>query len=124
MPKKTEYSIYVIELDKKVLKHKKFREKNPDYNPEKPCVYVGETSLTPEERFHIHQTKGKSKKGISLHNPFVYKYGIRLKPRLYISHNPMGSAKEATKMEEEKARRLRKRGYGVWGGDAKKGITK
>ena len=44
----------------------------------------------------------------------VKKYGLRLKPRLYRTHNPMENKEEAMAMEIEKARRLRKRGYGVW----------
>ena len=42
------------------------------------------------------------------------KYGLRLKPRLYKIHNPFESKEDAMKMEIEKARRLRKRGYAVW----------
>ena len=49
------YSIYVIELKKEVLKHRKFKEANPNYIPGKPCVYVGYTSKTPEERYQQHQ---------------------------------------------------------------------
>ena len=48
----TTHNIYVIELDKEVLSKKKFREANPDYEEGKPCVYVGMTNKTPEERFH------------------------------------------------------------------------
>ena len=50
------FSIYVIELNQKVLGIKKFRDKNPDFIDGKPCVYVGYTSLTPEERFAEHKT--------------------------------------------------------------------
>jgi predicted GIY-YIG superfamily endonuclease len=110
----TEYSIYVIELDKKILELKKFRDANPAYNPEKPCVYVGYTSKTPEKRFEQHTSGAKSKKGARIYSKKVFKYGIRLKPRLYKSHNPMRTQEEAEDMEKEKARRLRKRGYGVW----------
>jgi hypothetical protein len=108
-----EYCIYVIELDKKVLKHKKFKDANPDYNPDKPCVYVGYSSKTPEQRFLEHTTGARNKRG-RLYNKYAKNYGIRLKPRLYKSHNPILSKKKAEAMEVEKARRLRKRGYGVW----------
>ena len=111
--KKNEYSIYVIELDKQVLKHKKFKTVNPNYNPKKPCVYVGYTSKSPEVRFEEHISGARNKKG-RLFNTFAKKYGKRLKPRLFRVHNPMSSAEEAKAMEKEKARRLRKRGYGVW----------
>ena len=71
------------------------------------------TSKTPEQRFSEHITGGRGKKGQKLYSTKVRKYGIRLKPRLYRSHNPM-TKKEAVDFEIEKARRLRKRGYGVW----------
>ena len=109
--KKT-HSIYVIELKKTILKEKYFRDANPDYDESKPCVYVGMTSKTPEQRFIEHTTGGRSKKGQNLSSPKVKKYGLWLKPRLYKSHNPM-TKKEAEAFEVEKARRLRKRGYAV-----------
>ena len=107
-PKKSDarYNIYVIELNEAVLKNKKFMKANPGYVVGKPCVYVGMTARTPEERFEQHKTGYKAAK-------FAHKYGVRLKPRLFRSHNPMTFA-EARWMEVEKARRLRKRGYGVW----------
>lgn len=111
---KPEFYIYVIELDKSILELKKFREENPDYIQGKPCVYVGYTSKTPEERFDQHISGAKNKKGYPIYSKKVKKYGLRLKPRLYKSHNPMGTQQEAIDMEVEKARRLRKRGYGVW----------
>ena len=100
------YNIYVIELDKQVLEKKKFREANPDYVAGSPCVYVGMTSKTPEERFEQHKSGYKSSR-------IVKQFGIRLKPRQYQSLNPM-SHDEAAEMEFEKARRLRKKGWGVW----------
>ena len=54
MKDKSTHSIYVIELRKEVLSNKKFREKNPNYKPGKPCVYVGMTGKSPEERFQQH----------------------------------------------------------------------
>ena len=100
------YNIYVIELEKGVLNEKKFRQANPGYIDGKPCVYVGMTVRTPEERFAQHKRGYKAAK-------FVRKYGLYLKPRLYRKFNPM-TYDEAKFMEVEKARRLRKRGYGVW----------
>ena len=41
MDKQARYNIYVIELDKAVLKEKKFLEANPKFDENKPCVYVG-----------------------------------------------------------------------------------
>jgi hypothetical protein len=111
--KKT-YSIYVIELNPNVLKIKKFREKNPDYIEGKPCVYVGYTDKTPEERFAEHKA-GMRKGPLRWHNTYAKNFGTRLKPRLFKYQNSQNmSQPEAKDMEIEKARRLRKRGYAIW----------
>ena len=94
----TTHNIYVIELDREVLKKRKFREANPDYVEGNPCVYVGMTSKSPEERFKQHKDGHRAAR-------FVTQFGIRLKPRQYESHNPM-SRDEASAMEIEKARSL------------------
>lgn len=106
MRQERHYSIYVIELDPAVLKVKRFREENPQFVGNKPCVYVGMTGISPEERFEQHMSGYRASR-------YVKKYGIRLRPRLFKSHNPM-SYDEALAMEVEKARRLRNRGYAVW----------
>jgi hypothetical protein len=100
------HCVYVIELDPAVLTEPRFREANMSHNPAKPCVYVGMTGLAPEERFRRHQA------GIQ-DAPFVRKYGIRLRPRLYARYNPMSYA-DACAMEKALAERLRNRGYAVW----------
>ena len=102
----TTHNIYVIELDKEVLEKKKFKKANPDYIEGCPCVYVGMTSKSPEERFKQHREGYRASR-------IAKQYGTRLKPRQYESHNPM-SRDEASEMEIEKARRLRKKGWGVW----------
>ena len=109
----SEYYIYVIELDKKVLKEKKFRIANPDYKEGKPCVYVGYTSKTPEIRLEEHLSGARNKRS-RLFNKYAKNYGLWLKPRLYKSNNPFSSEEDAKNFEVEKARRLRKRGYAVW----------
>ena len=69
MPKQTEQSkrhgeqvrnLYVIRLDDEVLKRGKFLEANPDYQPGKPCVYVGITSHDPAVRFNQHKEGHKA----------------------------------------------------------------
>lgn len=100
------YNIYVIELDLKVLEIKKFRDANPQYVEGKKCFYVGMTGRTPEVRFLQHKSGYKS-------NRFAKKFGLCLRPRHFEKHNPM-TYEESVEMEIEKARRLRKRGYGVW----------
>jgi hypothetical protein len=102
-----EYNIYVIELDKEVLSELRFRQKNPDYDHRKPCVYVGQTAKSPKERFRQHLAGIRS-------NRYVYKYGIRLRPRLYEKINPLPDREKAERKEALVGQRLRKRGYGVW----------
>ena len=53
----TVYTVYVIELSRKVFtEDRKFREANPQYNGVLECLYVGQTSKTPQERFTQHKT--------------------------------------------------------------------
>ena len=98
----------MVELSKDVIYEPRFRKANPDYDPTKPCVYVGMTGLSPDERFSKHKAGLKS-------NKFVRLFGLRLLPELYEVYNPMpyGGARE---MEVELAIALRERGYGVWQG--------
>jgi hypothetical protein len=46
-------------------------------------------------------------------NPFVYRYGVRLRPDLYGQY-PDLSRDEAELSERELALDLRRQGYGVW----------
>lgn len=103
---KHHYSVYVIELDPRVLNVRKFRAANPDRDITKPCVYVGMTGLAPEARFAKH------KAGIRA-NRYVRDFGVRLLPRLYAYANPM-PYEAAREMEVELAIALREEGYGVW----------
>jgi len=100
------HHVYVVELDREVLKDTRFLEANPRHDPAKPCVYVGLTGLTPEVRFVRH------KSGIQA-SRLVRRFGLRLRPRLYERYNPMSYA-EACKREKRLAERLRRRGYAVW----------
>jgi len=101
------YNVYVIELDKEVITSKKFRIKNPNMDPKKPCFYVGQSIHDPETRFKQHKEGYKS-------NRFAKKYGIRLEPRIYTRFNPIKNRKEAERTEEWIAEKLREKGYGVW----------
>ncbi len=100
------HNVYVVELDPSVRRNRRFMEANPDCSEDKPCVYVGMTGLTPEERFARH------KSGIQC-SWFVKKYGIRLLPELYAYLNPM-PYEAAAEMEFDLAEDLRAAGYGVW----------
>jgi predicted GIY-YIG superfamily endonuclease len=112
---KTEYSVYVIELSKKVFtENTKFRAANPQYNGSMQCVYVGMTSKTPEERFVQHKTGYINKKGHKLSSNIVEKYGRYLRPSLFNHLNPMKTRAEAMAMEEQLALELRREKYAVW----------
>ena len=100
--------MYVVELDAAVLREPKFLRANPRYAYLKPCVYIGMTGLTPDERFDKH------KAGIRA-NRFVCVYGLRLLPHLYEAYNPMPYT-GAQDMEVELAIAFRAQGYAVWQG--------
>jgi hypothetical protein len=98
----------VVLLSQDVLYEPKFRRCNPDYDPSRPCVYVGMTGLEPDVRFDKHKAGIQS-------NKFVRVYGLRLVPELYECYNPM-PYEAARDMEVELGIALRERGYGVWQG--------
>jgi predicted GIY-YIG superfamily endonuclease len=102
------HSVYVVLLARDVLYEGKFVKCNPDYDPDKPCVYVGMTGQSPDVRFDKHKAGLKA-------NRYVKKYGLRLMPELYEVYNPM-PYEAALDMEIELAIYLRERGYGVWQG--------
>jgi predicted GIY-YIG superfamily endonuclease len=106
--KRQRHSVYVIELDPRILNHGRFRRANPERDLLKPCVYVGMTGLSPEARFAKH------KAGIRA-NKYVQRYGLRLLPKLYAYANPM-PYDAARDMEVELAIALREQGYAVWQG--------
>ena len=98
----------MVLLSQDVLYEPKFRRCNPDYDPSRPCVYVGMTGLEPDVRFDKHKAGIQS-------NKFVRVYGLRLVPELYECYNPM-PYEAARDMEVELGIALRERGYGVWQG--------
>ena len=104
--KKHHHNVYVVELHPAVLNIARFRNANPERDMLKPCVYVGMTGLTPEERFAKH------KAGIRA-NSYVQRFGLRLLPRLYAYANPM-PYEAARDMEVELAIALQEEGYAVW----------
>lgn len=101
------YHVYVIKLNNKVRKSKKFQRANPLMKRWKACLYVGQTCHNPTLRFQQHKQGYKS-------NGFVKRYGLRLKPRLYKKYNPIQARKKAELIEEQLAEKLRRKGYGVW----------
>ena len=101
------YNVYVIKLDKEVLKSKKFREKNPHLNPRRACFYVGQTTHDPVTRFNQHKQGYKA-------NSFVKRYGIRLVWRKFQKYNPIQTRKDAEQVEQWLTNKLREKGHGIW----------
>jgi hypothetical protein len=106
--RKHHHCVYVVLLSPDVLYESRFKRCNPDYDPAKPCVYVGMTGLDPDDRFDKHKAGIRS-------NRYVREYGVRLMPELYECYNPM-LYEAARDMEVELAIALRENGYGVWQG--------
>ena len=112
---KVQYSIYVIELSKRVFsENSKFRAANPQFNGVLECLYVGMTSKTPKERFLQHKMGYRHKKGYKLSSNIVQKYGMYLRPSLYNHIDPLSTRSEALKMEKILALELRRQRYAVW----------
>jgi len=101
------YNVYVIQLSDEVKRFRKFQEANPDLNPDYPCFYVGQTHLTPEERFAKHKSGKKSGK-------YVFRYGLWLVPAMYDHGNPIEARERAEEIEKHLTEYLRRHGYGVW----------
>jgi predicted GIY-YIG superfamily endonuclease len=102
------HNVYVVLLNPAVGRVRKVRAENPKRDRKKPCVYVGMTGLTPEERFANHKAGTKAAW-------VVKRYGLRLLPELYEHLNPM-PYEAAAQMEKDLAEDLRRAGYTVTGG--------
>ncbi len=102
------HCVYVVLLDPQAAKDRKIAKANPNRDKSKPCVYVGMTGLTPEERFQNHKNGMKASSAVK-------RFGIRLLPELYECFNPM-PFEAAAEMERELAEDLRNKGYTVAGG--------
>ncbi len=102
------HHVYVVLLDAAVRRFTVVRRANPAGDPAKPCVYVGMTGLTPEERFANHKAGHKD-------STFVRRHGICLLPALYAHLNPM-PFEAAAQMERDLADDLRRAGFTVTGG--------
>lgn len=102
------HNVYVVLLAPAAARLRAVRVANPNRDPKKPCVYVGMTGLSPEERFANH------KQGIKA-AAVVKRYGLQLLPELYAHLNPM-PYDAAVQMEMDLAEDLRRAGYTVTGG--------
>ena len=102
------HSVYVVELHKDVLYDRRFVAANPRFDRFLPCVYVGATGLTPEQRFANHKAGRQA-------NRFVRAHGLRLMPEVSAVFNPR-PYRAALQREVELAQDLRDRGWAVWQG--------
>ncbi len=108
MSSRDHHNVYVVLLDDAVLQEPSVLAENPDRRADKPCVYVGMTGLSPEQRMENHLNGNKASR-------MVERYGLRLLPELYEDMNPM-SYEEALETEALLGRNLRMAGYTVTGG--------
>lgn len=101
------YSVYIIKLTRAAMDSPRFAKANPNYDPRKPCVYVGSTALTPEQRYcnHLHKPTGSK---------WVKEFHDGLHAGLTSKQPKLPTRREAEFAEFVVAMRLRGRGYGVW----------
>ena len=116
------HKVYAFYLREDVLYKNKFKEANPNYQKGKPCIYVGMTGKTVEERFDEH-TKQENKnyhkgskwmKSYAL-SDFSKAVAIELLNHTSISRENLTFG-EALQNEKLYAEWLRSEGYGVWWG--------
>ena len=100
-PNEHRYRVYVIELDPEGLG-----------DCGKGAVYVGETSLSPEERFAKHKSGTKAAR-------VVTRRGLRLRPDLSPAE-VFETRGQALRAERRTANRLTHQGYRVWGGQGRR----
>lgn len=100
------HRVYVVELAWEVLDKARMKKANPACRSDLPPLYVGQTGLTPEERFAKHRSGVKA-------NAYVRDHGVRLRPDLCGDLAPMTWA-ESCEAERDRAERLRAAGYAVW----------
>ncbi|MBT8404390.1 MAG: hypothetical protein KJP18_11060 [Gemmatimonadetes bacterium] len=106
MARPPRHNVYVVLLDEAVWHDRRFRDANPQRRPGAPCVYVGMSGLTPDQRFQNHKAGVRS-------NRYVRRFGRHLVRDLYRHLNPM-TYRQAEEWEVKLAESLRRRGYAVW----------
>ena len=100
------HNLYVVELRSAVRGVPRFHEANLGHDSQLPCLYVGITGHTPEERYENHKRGHKS-------SGLVKNYHMRLVPNLYERFNPM-PYELARQLEPEYTLLLQSQGYAVW----------
>jgi predicted GIY-YIG superfamily endonuclease len=102
------YRIYVVRLADHVARRPRVREKNPQYEPGRPVVYVGSTKQPIERRYAQHRRGGMYSNG------YVRRFGRRLFPWAYEGLPVHDSREAAIHAERAYAEELRGRGWAVW----------
>lgn len=97
------WSVYVVELDPSAVS-----------KPGRGFVYVGETSLLPEERFKQHLDGSRNKRG-PLFSRVVHKHGVRLRPDL-APRRKFFDQTSSRRAEKQHFDRLKSKGFNVRGG--------
>jgi hypothetical protein len=100
------WTLYVIDLQKKVFLKRAFEKANPGYIRGKPCVYVGLTVKTAEARYKEHKAGTRDGR-------FVKECGKRVRVNDGRCLRSM-TRKRAEKKEAALALELRGLGWGVW----------
>ena len=116
------HKVYAFYLTNDVLNKRKFKEANPNYIKGKPCVYVGMTGKTLEERYEEHTNPrdkyfSKGSKWMKRHGVrgFSKALAINLLSHRNISRETLTYG-EALQNEKLYAEWLSSEGYGVWWG--------
>jgi hypothetical protein len=98
-------NLYVITLHPDVLDRREFREANPNYVEQMPCVYVGISIHEPGDRYEQHKSGYRSSR-------YPRKYGVELAPELMEGFDETGLSDE--EREFALADWLRGQGFAVW----------
>jgi hypothetical protein len=97
------YVVYVIELDRTACSDRRAKCGGCGRTP----VYVGQTALSPEERFEQHRAGVRSSQWVRKYGKWIRR---RLAPRLEFATQP-----EALLAEAATGRRLAAKGFCVYG---------
>ena len=99
--------VYAILLHDSVIEDPAYLAANPNHVKGMPHLYIGATSLDPEDRFQQHLSGHRNASTIA------HKYGIELRMDL-VPHRQPTRRTWAFKFEKNVARNYRARGCGVW----------
>ena len=101
-------NVYVVELDDAIYEVRRVQQLNSDADPSLECLYVGQTSLEPQERLERHLRGHQASSD-------VRRFGLHLNMRFLRRPNSMTEL-EALREENSLAQHLRSQGHTVVGG--------